>query len=319
MGTLLNIAYKSQYDPDAAASRNDCGPACLAMIINALGAAATTDAVFRRTGAPPEGYVSMAQLMRVGESYGVPMEYRKGWALGELRAMLDLGRPLIALVHYAAFSELQPGISTQSPFKGPHFVLAVGYEDTSVIVHDPLWVGERRDQGAFKKWRNDIWLQAWGRSHEDCDMQGNCNPDYAALISVRAVSPSARTQVSAEVVRRIRAKAAFDGVLQPELNHPASLSSYLTALGNWGKRTTVRVVQPTDTLWRLAKAYYGDGNKMSVIQNFNGLTESDVIHNGQVLLIPEPTLAGLIPEERMPTGATASPTVGGPAPVGKAL
>ena len=55
MSVLLNITYKSQYDPDAAASRNDCGPACLAMLVNALGVTATTDAVFHRTGAPPEG------------------------------------------------------------------------------------------------------------------------------------------------------------------------------------------------------------------------------------------------------------------------
>ena len=41
MNTLLDIAYKSQYDPDAAVSRNDCGPACLAMLLNALGTAVT--------------------------------------------------------------------------------------------------------------------------------------------------------------------------------------------------------------------------------------------------------------------------------------
>ena len=32
MGTILNLPYKSQYDPDAGVSRNDCGPACLAML-----------------------------------------------------------------------------------------------------------------------------------------------------------------------------------------------------------------------------------------------------------------------------------------------
>ena len=64
VGALLDIPYKSQSDPDAAISRNDCGPACLAMLLNALGIPATTDAVFHRTGAAADGYVSMAQLMR---------------------------------------------------------------------------------------------------------------------------------------------------------------------------------------------------------------------------------------------------------------
>ena len=304
MATALNIAYKSQYDPDAAASRNDCGPTCLSMLLNAFGVTATTDAVFRRTGAAPDDYVSMAQLMRVGESYGVPLEYRKGWGLGELRAMLDRGRPLIALVHYGAFSEQQSGVSTQSAFTGPHFLVVVGYDERHVVVHDPLWTGDRRDEGAFKKWPNRVWLEAWGRCHEDCDAFGRCNPDFAALISVRALSPDSRAQVPADVIRRIRAKAVFDGAPQPDLSQPASLHGYVAALGQWGRRTLARVVQPSDTLWRLAKAYYGDGSKLNVIQYFNGLAETDVIYDGQVLLIPEPTLPGNIPEERQPTGVT---------------
>jgi len=304
MGTLLNLPYKSQSDPDASISRNDCGPTCLAMLINGLGQIATTDAVFRRTGAAPDHYITMAQLMRVGESYNVPLEYRKGLGLGHLRGYLDAGKPLIALVHYAAFSELQPGVSTQSLFKGPHFVVVVGYEEDYVLVHDPLWTGERRTEGKFKKWSNAIWLQAWGRCHEDRDATGQGNPDFAALISVKAVSPDAKTQISPSLMRRIRAKAAYQNLPQPDLTQPASLNSYQLALGEWGKRVVSRAVQSTDTLWRLAKAYYGDGNKMSVIRYFNGLEETDVIQDGQVLQIPEPTLSGVIPEEKQPGGGT---------------
>jgi hypothetical protein len=304
LSTLLNIAYKSQYDPDAAASRNDCGPACLAMLLNGLGLAATTDAVFHRTGARPEGYISMAQLMRVGESYGAPLEFRKSCGLGELRAYLDLARPLMALVHYAAFSEMRPGVSTQSMFKGPHFVLVVGYDEQSVAVHDPLWTGDRRGEGAFRRWPNAVWQQAWSHCHEDCDPQGNCNPDGAALISVKPLKAGRRTQVPADVIRRICAKAAFDGQPQPDLSQPTLLNNSVLALGAWGQRTVARRVDSTDTLWRLAKAYYGDGQKLNVIQYFNGLGPTDVIRDGQVLLIPEPTLPGNISEERRPTGMT---------------
>ena len=304
MATLLTIPYKSQFDPDAGRSRNDCGPACLAMLLNALGIVATTDAVFQRTGAAADGYVSMAQLMRVGESYGAPLEFRKGWSLGELRARLDLARPVIALVHYAAFSELEPGGLTQSQFKGPHFVLVVGYDEAHVVVHDPLWAGARREEGAYKRWPNAVWAEAWGRCHEDCDPQGRCNPDQAVLISVRGLSRSLRAQVPADLVRRLRAWAAFDGQPEPNLTRPESLEQHRRALGNWGLRTTAHRVSNTDTLWRLAKAYYGDGGKLTVIQRFNGLADSDVIHDGQVLLIPEPLLSGAMRPEREPVGGT---------------
>lgn len=307
MATLLDLVYKSQYDPDAAASRNDCGPACLAMLLNGLGVAATTDAVFQRTGMTAEGYVSMAQLMRVGESYGAPLEFRKGWTLADLRARIDLARPVIALVHYAAFSSLQPGVSTQSPFTGPHFVLVVGYDEDHVIVHDPLWAGTRRDEGAFKRWPNAVWAEAWGRCHEDCDPHGRCNPDQAVLISVRSLSRALRAQVPADVVRRLRAKAAFDGLPEPNLSQPAILNHQLQALGNWGQRSVAHRVTSTDTLWRLAKAYYGDGEKLAVIQRFNGLASTDVIRDGQVLLIPEPHLSGQVPADRRPVGATLGP------------
>jgi hypothetical protein len=303
MSTLLQIAYKSQYDPDAVLSRNDCGPACLAMLLNGLGVPATTDAVFHRTGAAAEGYVSMAQLMRAGESYAAPLEFRKGWGLAELRAMLDLARPLIALVHYAVFSELVPGESTQSSFRGPHFVLVTGYDEAHVVVHDPLWTESRRAEGAYKRWPNPVWLEAWGRCHEDCDAAGRCNPDFAALISVRPLDRARRTQVPADVVRRLRARAAYDGQPQPNLADPAALAAAVSALGDWGRRTVAHRVQPTDTLWRLGKAYYGDGRQLEVIRYFNGLTGTDVIHDGQVLLIPEPRLPGHIPEDRRPTGS----------------
>ncbi|MCC7360918.1 MAG: C39 family peptidase [Anaerolineales bacterium] len=304
MSVLLNLAYKSQYDADAAASRNDCGPACLAMLVNALGVAATTDAVFHRTGAAAQGYISMAQIMRAAESYQAPLEFRKGWGLGQLRALLDLARPAIALVHYGAFVEVQPGLATQSQFTGPHFLLVVGYDEQQIVVHDPLWTGARRGEGAFKRWPNSVFLSAWSRCHEDCDASGRCNPDQAMLISVRPLNAVQRVSVPADLVRRMRAKAALLSQPPPPPLTPATTAAAVRALGNWGKRTVAHRVTATDTLWRLADAYYGDGRKLTVIQYFNGLDETDVIHDGQVLLIPEPLLSGQIREDRRPTGVT---------------
>ncbi len=303
MGTLLTLDYKSQFDPDAGEARNDCGPACLAMILNAFGVPATTDAVFRRTAARPDRYISIAQLMRVADTYRVPLEFRRDYSLGQLRGLLDAGRPMIALVNYAPFAQLQPGVSTQSWFTGPHFVVVVGYDDQHVIVHDPLWQGSRRDEGAYKKWPNAVWLSAWGSCDRDCDERGNCNPNYSLLISVQALDRAARVQAGADTLRRIRARAAFDGQPPPNLARPDLLNQHILQVGDWGKRVAVHRVGPADTLWRLARAYYGDGHKLTTILYFNGLTETDVIQDGQVLLIPEPLLPGDIPEHRQPTGS----------------
>jgi hypothetical protein len=195
----------------------------------------------------------MAQLMRAGESYGAPLEFRQGWGLTQLRAALDEARPAIALVHYGVFSA-QDG-RTQSRFAGPHFVLVVGYDDEAVAVHDPLWTGSRRHEGAHKRWPNAVWLDAWGQCHVDCDAQGRCNPDFAVLISVRPLSPDRRLPVPAEVLRRVRAKAAFEGQPEGTLAPPEQVQSDAQTLGNWGQRTLAHTVRPTDTLWHLAKAY----------------------------------------------------------------
>jgi len=314
MSALLNIPYKSQYDSDASDFRNDCGPTCLAMILAALGHDAATNAVFRRTGAEADAYVTMGQLMRAGESYGAPLEYRKNWSLEALKATLAVGQPVIALVHYGSWSQLSPGVSTQSAFTGPHFVLTVGFDEDSIYVHDPLYTGERRAQGAHKEYSSALFMDAWGRAHEDSDLNGNPNPDRAALVCTRLVGRTGAAVNDPLLLRRVRAKAAWDGQPLPELSHLTSLNSYVLALGNWGRRTATHIVGPSDTMWNLAQAYYGDGRRYRAIALFNGLSESDVIHDGDALLIPEPARAPRWDGDGQPQGSVAAPAHGGPRP-----
>lgn len=46
------------------------------------------------------------------------------------------------------------------------------------------------------------------------------------------------------------------------------------------------VVQKGDTLWAIAKKYYGDGSKYPKIASANGISNPNIIHVGQKLLIP---------------------------------
>lgn len=41
-----------------------------------------------------------------------------------------------------------------------------------------------------------------------------------------------------------------------------------------------------DTLWGIAQKYYGDGNKYKDIAKANNISNPDIIHAGQKLIIP---------------------------------
>jgi uncharacterized protein YvpB len=153
MGLILSsIPYKSQYDPDASEFRNDCGPASLAMILHAFGINVSTNSVYRKTGTEANRYVSVSQLMRAGLSYGVPFDYFYNWSIEKLKEGLLAGHTMIVLVHYAGWSKINPGVSTQNTFEGPHFVTVVGFDDEHIFVNDPLWKEERRGEGYRKAW-----------------------------------------------------------------------------------------------------------------------------------------------------------------------
>ena len=57
---------------------------------------------------------------------------------------------------------------------------------------------------------------------------------------------------------------------------------------NERKFFTSHVVKSGDTLWALAKFYYGDGSKYSLISSANSdITNPNLIYPGQVLVIPK--------------------------------
>ena len=163
MGVIIpNIPYKSQSDPDATISKNDCGPTCIAMILNGLDKNVTTNAVFRRTGCKPTEYVSLAQMINAAQTYGITFQYKRPWSLEDLMQWISDGKAIIPLVHYGAWSQIQPGVSTQSTFTGPHFVVVVGFDDEYIYINDPLFwdtdTAKRRHEGEHKAWTYEQFL-----------------------------------------------------------------------------------------------------------------------------------------------------------------
>lgn len=187
---IPSIPYKSQKDPDAIVYVNDCGPAALAGILNAHGLNLTTDEVYRATGAPPDRYVSIGQMKRAAASYDIPFEYFSSSNLYELKQLVKEGKAPIALVHYGAWAQIEPGVSTQSSFTGPHFVVVVGYDDEHIYVNDPLWWGDRRSEGEHKRWTYDEFNAAWGSAHKDD------NRDFSGIFCTVPLA----TEVLGEVV-----------------------------------------------------------------------------------------------------------------------
>jgi nucleoid-associated protein YgaU len=313
MGTIIpSIPYKSQYDPDASEFRNDCGPACIAMVLQAFGISASTNAVYRKTGAPANVYVSVGQLMRAAQSYGVGFDYFYGWTVSRLAQTVQTGKAVVALVHYGGWSQINPGISTQSTFQGPHFVVVVGADEDNIYVNDPLWKEDRRSQGFRKAWTHSQFYAAWASNHLDRnrDCSGIIIQKSLPTASYDPVSWSPRNEfkLDATAIWRIRAWAYFYNALQPALDNPAVVNAYLTVMAGWGSQVAPHTVAEGDDLGLLALHYYGDPLKWQAILAFNGLNTGDVISDGDVLLIPQPLESPVaIPPERLPIGGTLGP------------
>lgn len=161
MARILDVPYRSQWDDDANRSNTDCGPACLAMVLGFFGEQVTINGLLSATGAPPGQYISFGQLQRVARSYNVTFKYSADHSLGDLKRWIDDGKPSIALVRYSYWSQIEPGLSTQDTFKGPHFVVVVGYGDGNIYVNDPNYWPPRREEGHQKAWSEALFDQAW--------------------------------------------------------------------------------------------------------------------------------------------------------------
>jgi hypothetical protein len=143
------------------------------MLLHGVAKTPTIADVYKATGVVGDKYTTGGQLIKAASKWGLAMS-GKYFSLETLRQELDSGRGIIPLIHYGTFSSLG---KTESPFRGPHFLVISGYDQSSVIVHDPLWRGIG---GRFKAWPNDIFYSAWEQSKLDK------NPAFWGLITANA-------------------------------------------------------------------------------------------------------------------------------------
>jgi hypothetical protein len=181
--TLLDVPYISQWDDIAHTHNADCGPACMAMIINAQPTDRTVTVDHLYEHLPPMGpfaFTSIANLQTIGQQEGVPMQrvpFTQNTAIARTKELVEDATPFIALVNYAAWDAI-----VHNNFSGGHFVVVTGIDDEYVYIHDPLFRGSRREEGEYYAWTHDLFMAGWGSGHDIG------NPDFVAIVPDKTVN-----------------------------------------------------------------------------------------------------------------------------------
>ena len=160
---LKYIPYFSQEDMDAKKRNNDCGPACVKMLLGWRGIQVAIDDIWEPD---PTGLSTCFDLVKNLAKYGVASEVQA------LQPGLLPPYGAICLIWYGAFA--RPYVQQKS-FTGQHFVVFMypdNQNDPAVIVHDPDYYGDIRQWGAYHRYPRDQWDKA----------QTNCDPSRQIVV-----------------------------------------------------------------------------------------------------------------------------------------
>ncbi|MGB1250068.1 MAG: C39 family peptidase [Candidatus Promineifilaceae bacterium] len=305
----LNIPYHSQWDPDAMSHTSDCGPTCLAMLLNAYGKWVTPDTLYQFIPyKKSHQFVTMSELMIAGKQNQLPFAYKRYAnqydALTRLLRLIDEGFAPIALVKYKPWKQF-----TGNDFNWGHFVVVTGYDANHIFINDPLFgLSTRRDRGANLPMPRALFLNGWG------GFPATENPNYVVIHPQRSLTPSQsapkpvtppkkvtpqpaptpatkpsqpayNANLAKEDARRIRAFAAYLHADEPNLGDPKEVEFWMSYIGNWGKQSESYRVQSGDTLGVIAYKFYNASGRWQTIRSYNYL-KTDRIWVGQWLKIP---------------------------------
>ena len=146
---LDKIPHLAQVGPNADRSRNDCGPACVAMCVSGLVRPLTVDQSSLDCGQVRHSNTGFSHLMRGLGAHGLSTvlhnQFQPDGRLyaTDIRAEIGKGNPVILLVHYDGL----PYPKQDTRFHGWHFVTAVGFTDDEIVINDPLFWGNRQREG----------------------------------------------------------------------------------------------------------------------------------------------------------------------------
>jgi predicted double-glycine peptidase len=163
---LLGVPFRSQHDPDGDQHKSDCGPACVAMLLEYAGVRVDINTLAREAGmSTTKRYTLPADLIRAANLHGLKIERRTDCTIDMLRSAIALHCPPIVLIHYGSLGTLRQ----DRAWNGGHWVVVVGVSDDTIYVHDPDWQGEQRSCGQNLAIPRAIFEDAWAK----CNVDGN--------------------------------------------------------------------------------------------------------------------------------------------------
>lgn len=138
-----DVPYKNQNAAGATLSRNDCGPASLAMLVEYYAdLTVTVDEVGKAAGQVGHNFTNFYQLDAAAKHYNLIPQYHRPASLAWIIQRVQVNTPVLMLVNYGEFH-------TGQDFG--HFVVVIGYEYTEqdglfIIYHDPNYLPHVEDQ-----------------------------------------------------------------------------------------------------------------------------------------------------------------------------
>ena len=158
--TMVEVPYRSQHDDDARISRSDCGPACIAMLLEWHGVRVTIDDISRATSM---GATNAGQLIAAAGRYGVQLKRFAPMSLTDLEELINHGRPPIALIKYGDLGDHRQDMN----YTGLHWIVVVGYDKGNIYINDPNYWGARRQEGKGLVVSRATFDHAWGDTLPD--------------------------------------------------------------------------------------------------------------------------------------------------------
>lgn len=130
----LNVPYIRQEGNGASQFRNDCGCACVAMLLKYhLNLDVSVDQLARDTSlVTNDNGLFTYQLRDLAQKYGLGAILGNTNDIPTIKSKIDAGYPVIMLINYSYITQRQ----NKGDF-GQHFVVVTGYDDNNIIINDP--------------------------------------------------------------------------------------------------------------------------------------------------------------------------------------
>src|SRR5260221_942477 len=144
---IIDVAYRSQEDPDARRFSNDNGPACVAIFIEWFSGKTLriVDLLAETTLVNNYSGLTTTHVVKLANKHGVPLRVVSA-TLPNVLAEIDAGHPALILINYGAIPERQ-----NQADKFGHYVIVIGYDERGIYFNDPDFWGDNRSLGAKLK------------------------------------------------------------------------------------------------------------------------------------------------------------------------